>query len=173
MIHKKPSPAPEAIRGMSNLERVQLEINNREKQVVLAQPHRQGRLSELRESALGRFVEDYQCGIECYNGGVQYMLLVYKWRLASGISVPIWVREEFGGTGSLMDANSLANFADTVRNWNLTIKGCERVLSLAGHPVSMAARRMIFDNCDPRHNLAPAIKRSLVRLGKKLGRIPY
>src|ERR1019366_6486642 len=114
-----------AERDMSHLERRQFEISIAEKNVVLGQPHRRGRLSEMRECALGRFVEDYKCGVECYNAGHEYMCLVYKWRMASGINVPRWFREEFGGSGAEMSGDRLSSFAEDVKEWKREIKRCE------------------------------------------------
>src|ERR1019366_5146114 len=150
-----------AERDMSNLERKQFEISIIEKNVVLEQTHRCGRMSEMRESALGRFVEDYKCGVECYNSGFEFMCLVYKWRMASGINVPRWFREEFGGSGAEMSGDRLSSFSSDVREWNREITRCKNALKAAGAPAFKAAISMIFDGVDPHLGVCAPLKRAV------------
>jgi hypothetical protein len=162
-----------AERDMSHLERKQFELSIAEKFTVLHQPHRMGRLSEMRECALGRFVEDYKCGVEVYNAGHEYMCLVYKWRMACGINVPRWVRQEFGGPESQMDGDALAKFAEHVREWKSEIKRCENVLKAAGLPAYRAAVAMIFDGMDPYPAVCAPLKRAVLQLAIEMGKFPY
>jgi hypothetical protein len=141
--------------------------------IVLRQPHRMGDDNPLRECALGRFVEDYKCGVECYNAGHEYMCLVYKWRMACGINVPHWVRQEFGGREADMDGDALANFAEQVREWKGEIKRCENALKVAGLPSYRAAIAMIFDGVDPYPAAREPLKRVILQLAIDMGKFPY
>jgi hypothetical protein len=162
-----------AEREMSHLERKQFELSIAEKITVLTQPHRRGQLSEMRESALGRFVEDYKCGVECYNAGHEYMCLVYKWRMACGINVPHWVRQEFGGPEAQMDGDALAKFAERVTEWKGQIKRCENALKATGLPAYRAGVAMIFDGLEPYQAVRAPLKRVLLQLAIEMGNFPY
>jgi len=63
---------------------------------VLAQPHRMGSRSQLRENALGRFVEDNRLRRELYDAGRAYGALKSKWRAAKGAPMP----DRLGGSGA-------------------------------------------------------------------------
>ncbi len=167
----KPDNSSEPDRQLTGLERAQREISDREKQAVLAQPHRRGRFSPLRESVFGCFVEDQNCGMECYEAGCRYMVLVYRWRMASGISVPIWVREEFGGKGSGLDDDALRDFGETVAAWKKEIDGCKRALSSAGLWARSTVNAMIFEQLHPAPQHIAAAKQGLIALAKFLRRL--
>ena len=168
---------PEAETGskeQSAYEKYLLETLNKEKQTVLSQPHRNGSTSQLRASALGCFVEDYECGIECYHAGREYMIVVWKYRLAVGVPVPQWVREEFGGSGAEMDAKTAENFADTVKNWRSTVVRCRNCLQRDGIGTYAAVEDLIFKDIKP--SVAKVIKRVkhiLHELAIELGKFPY
>jgi len=140
--------------------------------VGLAQPHRGGSESKLRESALGRFVEDYQCGGECYRAGIMYNRLVWKWRLATGAKVPQWVKDEFGGSGGPgedCDDSDASEIAERIKEWNATIRQCDSALKA----VLNEARAMIFEDLEPSPKIATPLKRGLLDLCIALGLFPY
>jgi len=140
---------------------------------VLSQPHRRGDGSELRESALGRFIIDSGTGTECFHAADEYRCLVYKWQLATGIHVPAWVREEFGGSGEEMDDTRLKDWAETIEEWNKKRKDCEKALKAAGITAFEAAKRMIFQDVKPSDEIALPVKRALLSLAIELGKFPY
>jgi len=140
---------------------------------VLSQPHRRGDSSELRESALGRFIIDSGAGIECFHAADEYRCLVYKWQLATGIHVPAWVREEFGGSGEEMDEDRLKDWAEKIDDWNAKRKDCEKALKAAGLTAFEAAQRMIFQDIMPENVIVQSVKRALLSLGIELGKFPY
>jgi len=146
--------------------------------VGLAQPHRGGSESKLRESALGRFVEDYQCGGECYRAGMMYSALVWKWRLAVGADVPDWVRAAYGGSGrsaGAPDPDKEKEHAQDVRDWLREIRECDRALkAITPRPtVFDAARAMILDDREPSPSIAAPLKRGLLALAVAIGLLPY
>ena len=140
---------------------------------VLSQPHRRGDSSELRESALGAFIIDSGAGIECFHAADEYRCLVYKWQLATGIHVPAWVREEFGGSGEEMDGDRLKAWAETIDDWNKKRKDCEKALKAAGITAFEAAQRMIFEDFKPDNSIVLPVKRALLSLAIELGKFPY
>jgi len=140
---------------------------------VLSQPHRRGDSSELRESALGRFIIDFECGIECFHAADEYRCLVYKWQLATGIHVPTWVREEFGGSGEEMDNETLKLWAEKIDDWNAKRKDCEKALKSAGITAFEAAQKMIFEDLVPSGAISLPVKRALLSLGIELGKFPF
>lgn len=81
---------------------------------VLAQPHRLGSRSQLRENALGRFVEDNRLRRELYDAGRAYGALKSKWRAACGAPMP----DRLGGSGVDIEDS-------VVRAWRKTIIRCE------------------------------------------------
>jgi hypothetical protein len=81
---------------------------------VLAQPHRMGSRSQLRENALGRFVEDNRLRRELYDAGRAYGALKSKWRAAKGAPMP----DRLGGSGADIDP-------EVVHAWGKAIARCE------------------------------------------------
>jgi hypothetical protein len=69
---------------LERLERAQRDIYLAEARTVLGQLHRRGSASQLRESALGRFIEDYGCLQAWYEAAEDYRVLTWKWQLAAG-----------------------------------------------------------------------------------------
>ena len=140
---------------------------------VLAQPHRRGDNSELRESVVGRFVMDNKCGIECYHGAHDYLCTVMKWRIAKGVWVPAWAREEFGGSGAEMDGKSQEAFERRVLDWGKTIRDCESAMKRSGLEAYRAADKLIIDDIEVTEALIPRVKTALHALAIQLGRFPY
>lgn len=132
---------------------------------VLSQPHRRGDSSELRESALGRFVLDYECGRECYEAGLDYFRLVYKWRRAKGIQNLVYLDEVVGVGDGDLDGES-------VEQWFARIKECEFALRRAGMSGFRAANAMILEDAPPSVSIHP-VKRALLSLAIEMGRFPY
>ncbi|MCI0598718.1 MAG: hypothetical protein L0Y60_04225 [Beijerinckiaceae bacterium] len=166
-----PNNRSEPDRQLTGPERARREIADREKQAVLAQPHRRGRFSPLRESVLGCFVEDHDCGSECYEAGWRYMVLTYRWRMAAGISVPVWVREEFGGKGTGLDGEALRDFGATVAAWRKEIDGCRAALQATGPMSRGIVEAMLFDRLYPVPLHIAEAKQGLVALAKFLRKL--
>ena len=140
---------------------------------VLAQPHRQGDTSELRESVFGRFVLQHKCGRECYEAGKEYLILVMRWRMARGVTVPKWVREEYGGSGG-DDMQNPDEFREIVEGWAKNIKDCESAMRGAGRWQGMkAANSLILDDREVWADMLHPVKRAIHALAIELQRFPY
>lgn len=137
---------------------------------VLKQPHRHGSNNPLRESALGRFVDDHRLGVELYNAAEEYRVLVYRWRMAAGVQVPKWVREEFRGSGNGVDEDRCA---ENIAEWKSEIRHCETALKCAGLPPFHAAQSMIFDDITPVLWFVAPLRRALMRLAIERGKFSF
>lgn len=167
---KPKQPTPE--------ERAQRERDLRfiETHQVLAQPHRRGDDSDMTD-ALGMFVRAYQCGRECYEGGNEYFRLVYRWRVANGIPVPLRLQEgESEGTGPL-EGETVAQFEERIRHENLErfikIKKCEEAMKCSGLPGFRAAQNLILDGEFPEGNVVAPVKVAIHSLAIELGKFPW
>lgn len=132
---------------------------------VLAQPHRLGDESELRESALGRFVLDYQCGRECYQGGLEYLSIVRKWRRAKGIPAGYDYGEVIGSGGDVD--------VESVDKWFQRITECEFALKRVGLAGFRSSNALILDDCPVEPELVGPVKRAIHSLAIELGRFPF
>jgi len=134
---------------------------------VLAQPHRQGDTSELCESVFGRFVLQHKCGRECYEGGMEYFQLVYRWRRAKGIPNPMRLHEAGNSAGGDLDEEILAQ-------WGVKIKDCEKAMVRAGKFQGFrAANALILDDREVWSDMLHPVKRAIHSLAIELGRFPY
>jgi len=140
---------------------------------VLAQPHRQGDTSELRESVFGRFVLQHKCGRECYEAGKEYLILVMRWRMAKGVTVPKWVREEYGGSGG-GDVEDPEAFREVVEGWDAHIKECKSAMIRGGMFQGFrAANSLILDDREVWSDMLHPVKRAIHALAIELQRFPY
>ena len=92
--------------------RSQREIEDAEKAVVLAQPHRRGDLSQHRESPLGRLVAKWKLRSEIVDAGLQYGHKVRLWQVISGVPVEIHASSDGKSPGE--GPNDGDGFAESV-----------------------------------------------------------
>ena len=148
---------------LKQIESAEAAVRLAEQAQVLAQPHRNGSRSPLRECALGRFVEDYGCGSLCYDAGEAYRVLVYKWRKANGIPQSYTIADFNGGSGDLDP--------EQVRKWMIRIYDCNKAMAPVGTPGYLATLALILDDKEPVPWISAKVKRALEKLGIELGLI--
>lgn len=90
---------------------------------VLAQPHRLGSRSQLRENALGRFVEDNRLRRELYDAGRAYGALKSKWRAAKGAPMP----DRLGGSGADIDPAVVHAWGNAIARCEAAVMACRSI----------------------------------------------
>jgi hypothetical protein len=108
------------------------EREQREKMVVLSQPHRRGSTSQLAESHLGRFCEANHLRRELYDSGLEYGAMVRRWVKAKGGPLP----DNIEGNGSGIPDS------ETVNRWEQRIIEMESAIVRAG-----GHKRAIYSLC--------------------------
>jgi hypothetical protein len=152
---------------MQQLNALAIAREDREKVVVLDQPHRRGDTSQLRESALGRFVLDHyadaRMGRTIYDAGQAFADVVRRWRAARG--VPSDVRA--GGGLSTTEGPSAA----TVARWWAQITAVDSRLTYEVSAGALrAVRHLVIDERETR--LDPRIvKLGLGIMAEEMGAI--
>ena len=109
---------------------------------VIAQPHRRGDPSQLRECALGRFVLDYGGERDLFDAGRQYWSLVNLWRWRNDIPGAQPPRAE--ESASLGEEPT----REAMERLHRRIKECDFELSRCGLPAFMALRGMLLEEKD-------------------------
>lgn len=132
---------------------------------VLAQPHRRGDNSDMTD-ALGMFVRIHECGRECFEGGNEYFRLVYRWRVATGVPVPLRLSEGGSVGGGEMEMG-------TVHDWLAKIRGCENAMKCSGLPGFRAAQKLVLEGEFPEASIVGPVKRAIHGLAMELGRFPF
>lgn len=156
----------EEIERVRELQRKQLMLEQRqETETVLAQPHRRGDDGDMVDP-LGVFVRAYKCGRECYEAGWDYFRLVYRWRVATGIPVPLRLSEGVNSAGGEMDSQ-------LARQWLADIKRCENSMKCSGLPGFEAAQRLLLEAGFPEEKHVQPVKRALHSLAMELGKFPF
>lgn len=118
-------------------------------QVVLAQPHRSGSRSQLRENALGRFIEDNGLRMALYNAGREYGALKSKWRAAKGAPMP----DRLGGSGADIDAAIVHAWGRTIARCETAVMDCRSIDTLAYGPAALSyVEWLCCDGRDFPHN---------------------
>lgn len=116
---------------------------------VLAQPHRQGSRSQLRENALGRFVEDNRLRRELYDAGREYGSLKSKWRAAKGAPMP----DRLGGSGADIDAEIVNGWGRKIADCETAVLHCRSIDSRAYGPAALGyVEWLCADGKDFPHN---------------------
>ncbi|HWX14156.1 MAG TPA: hypothetical protein VNY06_04745, partial [Methylocella sp.] len=93
--------------------RSQRQIEDAEKAVVLAQPHRRGDKSQNCESPLGRFAIKWKLRHEVFDAGLQYGRMVRLWQVNHGVQIEVH-EPSACHSGAEIDAA-------TMRRWNAEI----------------------------------------------------
>lgn len=138
----------------------------KETEQVADQPHRNGERSELAESNFGNFcIAQWDDGERrtIYDAGLDYMLLVYQWRRAKGIPVPVRLIEIANSKGGDLDEKS-------VKDWLERIKNCERAMRIAGFIPFRAAHNLILDDMPFYAGFNPQVRCALMALSRELGK---
>jgi hypothetical protein len=100
--------------------RSQRQLEDNEKAVVLAQPHRRGDLSQNRESPLGRLAAKWKLRSEIIDAGFQYGRKVRLWQVNHGVQIEVHAPSA-GHSGAEIDAA-------TMRRWNAEIIRIDKAL---------------------------------------------
>jgi hypothetical protein len=177
----KPKSAPSR-QSLEDLERAQ---RLQETVQVLAQPHRRGDDSDMTD-ALGLFVRIHcthvadgrkVCERELYDGGNDYFRLVYRWRVATGVPVPLRLAEGETKDAGPRDGETLADWEKRLNDENherlLKIKRCEEAMKCSGLPGFHAAQDLALDGKFPVDSVVGPVKRALHSLAMELGRFPF
>jgi hypothetical protein len=144
------------------------DIENVEKQTVLAQPHRRGNLSQLCGDAFGRFVLATQCGEDCYTAGNQYRELVNLWRWRNNIPGARRPDGDAFGFGEITKAvmDRLKQHIDDcdkeMDNAAWTILGWQKIVG------GNMARGLILDDKEPHWSFARIVVKALQALAAHL-----
>lgn len=163
---KKRLETLEEIERVRELQRKKLMLEQRqETETVLAQPHRRGNDGDMVDP-LGRFVTAYGCGRECYEAGWDYFRLVYRWRVATGVPVPLRLSEGENSAGGEMDY-------EMIRDWMVKIKLCENAMKCSGLPGFKAAQGLLLEAVFPDEKHVQPVKRALHSLAMELGKFPF
>lgn len=125
---------------------------------VIAQPHRRGDPSQLRECALGRFVLDFGGDREMFDAGRQYWGLVNLWRWRNDIPGAQPPRAE--------ESSSLGEepTKEAMERLQRRIKECDFELSRCGEPAFLAAKGMLLEEKDCAAKQALPVGRALQSL---------
>ena len=120
-----------------------------EAKIVLAQPHRNGDPSQLRECALGRFVLDFGGDREIFDAGRQYWSLVNLWRWRNDIPGAIPPRAE---ESSSLGEEPTREAMDRLQR---RINECDFELSRSGEAAFLAVKGLILEekDCPGKHVL--------------------
>jgi hypothetical protein len=142
---------------MQQLTALAIAREDREKVVVLDQPHRRGDTSQLRESALGRFVLDHYADARMarsvYDAGLAFADVVRRWRAARGVPA---IDRAGGGLST-----GVGPSAATVARWWAQICAVDTRLTYEVSPVALrAVRHLVIDERD-----APWLDPRIVKLG--------
>jgi hypothetical protein len=142
---------------MQQLNALAIAREDREKVVVLDQPHRRGDTSQLRESALGRFVLDHysdaRMARSVYDAGLAFADVVRRWRAARGVPSDVQLCAGL----STHEGPSAA----TVARWWAQICAVDTRLTYEVSPVALrAVRHLVIDERD-----APWLDPRIVKLG--------
>ena len=133
---------------------------------VVDQPHRNGERSELAESNFGKFCLsqfDTDQGRSVYDAGIDYMLIVYQWRRAKGIPVPVRLLEIANSKGGDLDK-------DIVEDWLDMRKDCECAMKIAGFIPFRLAHNLILDDMPFYAGFNPQVRCALMALSRELGK---
>lgn len=147
--------------------REQMEIARRsasdaEKVIVLMQPHRNGDTSQLRGSALGRFVSDHRLDTLLYDAGQEYAVLKSKWLSAWGAPRD----ERMGGSGRDIDM-------DVVNAWGTRISEMENaVIRFGVAALGWVEELAFYDRGVPAGEAIETAKRGFMALAVETGRLP-
>jgi hypothetical protein len=135
---------------------------NKEKLVVLAQPHRLGDSGEM-VGAFGSFIKyffaditEQNTGRRCWEAGRIYTLLVAKWRRAKGIP-QTWLMDEKGEGGELDNG--------VIEEWRRRIDECENAMKCSGVAGFRAAQNLVLEDVPPPERLLGPVKRAIIQLG--------
>jgi hypothetical protein len=120
-------------RAAKQIEQHQKSVEEAEMRVVLAQPHRRGSRSQLRENALGRFIEDNRLRMALYNAGREYGALKSKWRAAKGAPMP----DRLGGSGADIDAAIVIAWGRTIVRCEDAVMSCRSIDPRAYGPAAL------------------------------------
>lgn len=156
---KRASPTREQLEAVAD------ELRLMETRQVAAQPHRLGYTGDMADP-LGRFVELHQCGRECWEAGWEYFRLVYRWRVASNVPVPLRLEEGENSAGGDMEMG-------TVHDWLAKIKRCENAMKCSGLPGFRAAQDLVLDGIFPPLGIVGPVKRAIFQLAVELGRFSF
>src|ERR1700736_6455216 len=155
---------PKTVR--QTLEEIQHAEDIKEKLQVIAQPHRQGDGDDMTD-AFGIFVRAHftvtlkdgskfvQRAI--YDGGNEFFRMVYDWRIATGIPVPLRLAGEAKGASG-------PGIGETLDDWEkrkdlenrerlIKIKRCENAMKCSGLPGFRAAMDLVLDDKFPEEGI--------------------
>ena len=174
----KPNPSRAELEANAEAHR-QAELDV-EKRTVLAQPHRAGDHSDMTDP-LGMFVRLHMVGMfvgegafkrarEAWEGGFDYFRLVYRWRVAKGIPVPLRLFEGVSSGVDMSDPKKIEEWEETVRDWGRKIKRCENAMKCSGKPGFEAAQKLILDGEFPEMAIVGPVTRAIFNLAMELGR---
>jgi hypothetical protein len=149
-------PSRQSLEELADAER------NKEKLVVLAQPHRLGDSGEM-VGAFGSFIKHFfaditeqNTGRRCWEAGRIYTLLIAKWRRAKGIP-QTWLMDEKGEGGELDNG--------VIEEWGRRIAECENAMKCSGVAGFRAARNLVLEDVPQPEKLFGPVKRALTQLG--------
>jgi hypothetical protein len=175
----KPNPSRQS------LEELEREQRLRERRQVIAQPHRQGDDSDMTD-ALGTFVRVHCSHTvegrrvferQLYDGGNDYFRLVYRWRVAAGVPVPLRLHEGEGKDSGPRDGETLADWERRLIDENqerlAKIRRCQNAMKCSGLPGFRAAEALILDDQFPVDQVVGPVKRALHSLAMELGKFPF
>lgn len=134
-----------------------------ETQQVVAQPHRRGD-DGIMVDPFGVFVRMRKCGVLCYEAGQEYIMLVAKWKRATGLPQR-WLSDEKGSGGELEDG--------VIDRWFAQIKDCETAMKCAGMPAFRATQNLILDDVFPEANIVQPVERAVTNLAISLGKFRF
>jgi hypothetical protein len=166
LAHREPSGQIQRP-TMAQLNEMATKREDREKLVVLAQPHRRGDTSQLRASPLGCFVlenySDQRMARAVYDAGLDYAAVVRRWRAARG--VPTELRA--GGGLSSSEGPSAATVA---RWWGQISQVDTRLVYEGSGALLKAVRSLVLDERSVSFD-ARLLKLGLGILSEEMGRI--
>jgi hypothetical protein len=150
---------------------------NAEKQQVAAQPHRNGNMSKMAGSELGRFIlsnitaekclrENSNISIDEYRGEVMdacesYARRRYQWCRVKGVPLP----GNFAWDVSFQNGEKLQ---ERVEEWEKFIHDCEAAMKQAGMVGFVNARSLIMDDTPVPLGCAHDVRLSLQSLHAKM-----
>lgn len=159
MMKREPNGRPQR-EAKHQIEEAERAREQREMAVVLSQPHRRGSRSQLRENAIGRFVEDMMLPMALYFAAQEYASTKRRWLAEAKAPMP----DRLGGSGEDVPP-------EVFREWGDSIKRDEDAMRDAAGTIGMVpVVWMAFDGFDcPPNSPRDKVVIALVALARAHG----
>ena len=149
---------------LAQLQGARIAIEDAGKLSVASQPHRRGDMSDMRGTAIGRFIQATKLRIECYDAANEYGATKSRWLAAWG--APRDVREGGSGSGDVP--------METVREWKRRIDEMEDAMLRAGGVAGLGwvEEMSVYDRGFVAQSEWACVSRALMALAVGCGLLP-